>query len=142
MELEAEIDPKDSRWVQLNVLRSPNAEEQTSITFYNYDRNLAFWYRTQGVVCLDGSRSSILPDAWPRPPERAVMKRGGGPLKLRVFVDHSVVEVFVNEKLYLAMRVYPGRKDSVGVSLRAQGQDAVLKKLDAWQMQSIWPKSE
>jgi hypothetical protein len=37
------------------------------------------------------------------------------------------------------MRVYPGRQDSVGVSLRSQGQDALLKKLDAWQMQSIWP---
>ena len=67
------------------------------------------------------------------------MERGGEPLKLRVFIDRSVVEVFVNGKLYLAMRVYPGRRDSVGVSLRAQGQDAVLKKLDAWQMQSIWP---
>jgi beta-fructofuranosidase len=66
------------------------------------------------------------------------MERGSEPLKLRVFVDRSVVEVFVNGKLYLAMRVYPGRKDSVGVSVRAQGQDAVLKKLDAWQMQSIW----
>ncbi len=141
MELKAEIDPKDARWVQLNVLRAPNAEEQTSITFYNYDRPLAFWYYTPGVVCLDGSRSSTLPDAWPRPPERAVMERKGEPLRLRVFVDRSVVEVFVNEKLYLAMRVYPGRKDSVGVSLRAQGQDAVLKKLDAWQMQPIWPTS-
>lgn len=142
MELEAEIDPKQSRWVQLTVLRSPNAEEQTSITFYNYDRPLAFWYHTQGVVWLDGSRSSILPDAWLRPPERAVMERGGEPLELRVFVDHSVVEVFVNGKLYLAMRVYPGRKDSVGVALRAQGQDAVLKRLDAWQMQPIWPTAE
>jgi len=142
MELEVEIDPKMARWVQLNVLRSPNAEEQTSITFYNYDKKLSFWYDTRGVVCLDGSRSSTLPDVWVRPPERAEMERGGETLKLRVFVDRSVVEIFVNEKLYLAMRVYPGRKDSVGVSLRAQGQDAVLKKLDAWQMQSIWPKSE
>ena len=56
------------------------------------------------------------------------MERGQGePLKLRVFIDRSVVEVFVNGKQYLAMRVYPGRKDSVGVSVRAQGQDAVLK---------------
>ena len=58
-----------------------------------------------------------------------------------MFIDRSVVEVFVNERRYLAMRVYPGREDSLGVSLRAQGQDAVLKKLDAWQMQSIWPKT-
>jgi sucrose-6-phosphate hydrolase SacC (GH32 family) len=56
-----------------------------------------------------------------------------------VFLDRSVVEVFVNETAYLAMRVYPGRTDSLGVSLSAQGQDGVLNKLDAWQMQSIWP---
>jgi beta-fructofuranosidase len=140
MELAVEIDPEMSRWVQLNVLRSPDAEEQTSITFYNYDRNLSVWYHTDGVICLDGTRSSTNPNIWIRPPETAVLVRKDAPLKLRVFIDRSVVEVFVNEKLYLAMRVYPGRDDSLGVSLRAQGQDATLKKLDAWQMESIWQK--
>jgi len=139
LEIDTEIDPQESRWVQLDVLRSPNAEEKTSITFYNYDRKLSIWYYTKGVVCLDGSRSSTLPDVWLRPPERAVMERKGEPLRLRVFVDRSVVEVFVNAKLYLAMRVYPGRADSVGVSIRAQGQDAVLNRLDAWRMKAIWP---
>ena len=139
MELEVEIDPREARWVQVNILRSSNAEEQTSITFYNYDKKLAFWYDTAGVVCLDGSRSTTLPDVWIRPPERANLARGAEPLKLRIFIDRSLVEVFANGKQYLAQRVYPGRKDSLGVSLRAQGQDATLKKLDAWQMQSIWP---
>jgi beta-fructofuranosidase len=49
------------------------------------------------------------------------------------------VEVFVNERQYLAARVYPGRPDSVGVSLRAHGQPAIIRRLDAWQMKSIWP---
>ena len=53
-----------------------------------------------------------------------------------------MVEVFVNGRQYVAMRVYPGRKDSVGVSLRAQSADATLKSLDAWQMKAIWPISE
>jgi len=138
MELAVEIDPKEARWVQLNILRSANAEEQTSITFYNFDRQFLSM-RTPGEVVLDGTRSSTLPDVWIRPPERATMQRGSEPLRLRVLIDRSVVEVFVNERLYLAMRVYPGRKDSVGVSLRAQGQDAVLNSLDAWQMKAIWP---
>lgn len=142
MELSVEIDPKLSQWVQLNVLRSPNAEEQTSITFYNYDRKLTYWYDTQGEVVLDGSRSSTLNDVWVRPPERAVMSRGNETLKLRVFIDRSVVEVFVNGRQYLAMRVYPGRDDSMGVSLLAHGQDAVLKNLDAWEMNAIWPVNE
>jgi beta-fructofuranosidase len=152
LELEIEIDPRLSRWIQLNVLRSPDAEEQTSITFYNFDRKLSIWYDTKAVVCLDGSRSSTRPDVWIRPPERTDVDYGprdwasaptattpGKLLRLRVFIDRSVVEVFVNGRHYLAQRVYPGRKDSVGVSLRAQGQDAVLKKLDAWQMKFIWP---
>ena len=140
MELNVEIDPQLSRWVQLNVLRSPDAEEQTAITFYNFDRQLTYWYETKGEIVLDGSRSSNLDDVWIRPPERAVMSRGDETLKLRVFIDRSVVEVFANERQYLAMRVYPGLADSLGVSLLARGQDAVLKKLDAWQMGS--PKAQ
>ena len=38
----------------------------------------------------------------------------------------------------LAVRVYPGRDDSTGVSLRAQGSPAQLRSLDAWQMRSIY----
>ena len=142
MELDVEIDPQTASWVQLNVLRSPNTEEFTTITFYNYDRNVNPWFRRPSVISLDSSRSSTLPDVIARPPETASIERGRDPLRLHVFLDRSVVEVFVNGKLYLAQRVYPGRQDSVGVSVRAQGQDAVLKGLDAWQMQSIWPKSE
>ncbi len=61
-------------------------------------------------------------------------------LKLRVFVDKSVVEVFVNGKQCIAARVYPSRQDAIGVSLRSQGQDSQLKLLEAWQMRSILSK--
>jgi beta-fructofuranosidase len=142
MELDLEIDPKEARWVQLTVLRSPSAEEQTTITYFNFERELTYWYQTPGEVVLDGSRSSTLDDVWLRPPERAIVRRDGQPLRMRVFIDRSVVEVFVNEQQYLAIRVYPGRDDSLGVSLRAQGQDAVLHRLDAWQMKSIWESDE
>ena len=55
------------------------------------------------------------------------------PLRLRDFI-----EIFVNEQQCIAARVYPGRDDSVGVSLRAQGSDAILESLDAWQMSNIY----
>ena len=63
---------------------------------------------------------------------------GNEPLELRVFLDRSVVEVFVNGRQCVAVRVYPGREDSLGVSLRSQGTDATLNSLDAWQMKSIY----
>lgn len=143
MELNLEIAPGKARSVQINVLRSPDAEETTSITLYNYeDRPANWWFPTPGEVVLDGSRSSTLHDAWPRPPERAIVNRDGDSLKLRIFIDRSVVEVFINGRQYVAARVYPGRKDSVGVSLRAQTADATLKSLDAWQMKPIWPVAD
>ena len=60
------------------------------------------------------------------------------PLRLRVFVDRSMVEVFANGRQCLAVRVYPERHDSVGVSLRSQGASSLVRFLHAWQMDSIW----
>ncbi|NBT14307.1 MAG: hypothetical protein EBS56_12135, partial [Planctomycetia bacterium] len=89
------------------------------------------------VVSLDTSRSSALPDVTSRPPEVApVFIPDGEPVRLHVFLDRSVVEVFVNGRQCVAARVYPGRPDSVGVSLRAVGRDAVLASAEAWEMQT------
>jgi beta-fructofuranosidase len=141
MELVAKIDPKGAPMVELNVLRSAGAEEVTRILFLP-ERGYRDRTRRRalpGVISLDNSRSSILPDVRSRPPETAqVAMEKGEPLNLRVFIDKSVVEVFVNGKQCVALRVYPGREDSVGVSLRAQGQDAQLQSLDAWQMKNIY----
>lgn len=50
----------------------------------------------------------------------------------------SIVEVFVNGKQCVAVRVHPGREDSVGVSIKSRSQDARLVSLDAWRMRSIY----
>jgi beta-fructofuranosidase len=91
------------------------------------------------LITIDTSYTSELPDVESRAPEVApVYLAPGETLKLRVFIDNSVVEVFANDRQCLAVRVYPGREDSSGVSLRAQGADAALRSFDAWQMRSIY----
>ena len=144
-------DDRGAPLVELNVLRAPDRSEYTRIAFYR-ERGYRDWDRHTGKpidaqtriaysqVSVDTSYASALPDVLSRAPETApVLLDPDEPLRLRIFVDRSVVEVFVNGKQCLAVRVYPGRAESVGVSLRAQGQDAVLRALDAWQMQSIYP---
>jgi beta-fructofuranosidase len=134
MEIVAEIDPNGAPMVEMNVLRSPNREEFTRIAFFP---NRGF--RGKSVIVLDSSYASVLPDVRSRSPESAPVDIGRDePLKLRVFIDKSVVEVFVNGKQCVAVRVYPGREDSLGVSLRSQGREARLKSLDAWQMENIY----
>lgn len=141
MEIIAEIETMTAPVVELNVLRSPGGEEFTRISlFKNRDVTSRFMPPQQklSVVTLDNTHSSLLPDARSRPPESAaILIPDGEPFKLRLFVDRSVVEVFVNGRQCLALRVHPGRADSTGVSLRAQGDEAKLKSLDAWQMNGI-----
>jgi beta-fructofuranosidase len=120
--------------IELNVLRSPNREEFTRIAFY---RNRG--YRGKSLIATDSSYSSLSPDVRSRAPETAPISLGRDePLRLRVFIDRSVVEVFANGKQCVAVRVYPDREDSIGVSLRSQGQDASLRSLDAWRMKNIY----
>ena len=164
MELIVEIDANNAPMVELNVLRSPNREEYTRIAFFE-DRGFRMHRDLpesgallasgsssvprfgaprrvpvmQSIVSLDTSYSSTLPDALSRPPESApIVLTDDEPLRLRVFIDKSIVEIFVNDQQCIAARVYPGRDDSVGVSLRAQGSAAILESLDAWQMSNIY----
>ena len=58
----------------------------------------------------------------------------GEPLRLRVFVDKSVVEVFANDRQAVMRRIYPSRDDSVGVTLFSTGGPATVTTLEAWDL--------
>ena len=143
MELAIEIDSGEAREVSVDVLRSPGGEERTAITFLSQGgmRKGPGWRgRERGdALVLDNSRSSLLPDVFARPPEVAPFQlEPGEPLRLRIFVDRSIVEVFANGRQSVTLRAYPSREDSTGVSVSAVGGDAKLLSLDAWRMRSIW----
>ena len=142
MELAAEIDAGSAPMVELNVLRSPGREEFTRFGYYperGFRDRIHGTMARDSLVTLDNAYSSTAPDVLSRAPETASLRLAPEEkLKLRVFVDRSVVEVFVNGRQCLAERVYPERGDSLGVSLRAQGAPAVLESLDAWQLDSIY----
>ena len=91
------------------------------------------------ALVIDSSRSSLLPEVLSRAPETAPFElRDDELLKLRIFIDKSVVEVFANGRQCVALRVYPEASTRAGVSVRAQGGSAVLRSLVAWQMGSVW----
>jgi beta-fructofuranosidase len=142
LEIIATIAAKELPLVEMNVLRSPGKEEFTRIAFF---RERGYHNRghreggRQSLISLDTSYSSLAGDVMSRAPETAPVDIDSEEdLTLRVFIDRSVVEVFVNDVQCVAARVYPDRDDSMGVSFRSQGLDAELKGLDAWQMKSIY----
>ena len=135
IEVEAVIDPGAAREVGLCVLRSPDGAEKTRISlFQRTDR------RSGGSsLQIDVSAASLRSDVLARTPEIGPLKLEEGELlRLRVFVDRSIVEVFANGRQCLTLRAYPERKDSSGVSVFARGGVAKLVSLDAWRMRSVW----
>jgi beta-fructofuranosidase len=127
LEIQAEFEPGASEAVGLTVRCAPDGNEQTSIT-YN---------RTSGKLLVERERSSLSPDV-----ERGTQ---GGPfalaedetLKLQVFLDASVIEIFANDRACLTSRIYPSRPDSLGMGVFARGAKALLKALDVWEMRPI-----
>ncbi|WP_436927545.1 glycoside hydrolase family 32 protein [Halosimplex amylolyticum] len=128
-EFEVVLEPEDARACGLKVLRSPDGAEHTTITYYPDTDSLG----------LDTTESTLRGDTHDRPPTAAPLVLGDDePLRLRVFIDRSVVEVFANGRQAITSRVYPERDDSVGVAAFARRGDAELVSLDAHQMASIW----
>ncbi|MEM7478040.1 MAG: GH32 C-terminal domain-containing protein, partial [Planctomycetota bacterium] len=150
MELIAQIDPLNSKMIELKVLRAPNEEEYTRILFHpmaGYKLRESVRRKdirppivNHGTLTIDTTRSSTHPKALSRPPEVApvLLPAPKAPVTLRVFVDRSIVEVFVNDRQVAAVRVYPRQKNSTGISIQSIGGNAKLISLDAWQMENIY----
>ncbi|MDE2508435.1 MAG: glycoside hydrolase family 32 protein [Planctomycetota bacterium] len=91
--------------------------------------------RRAGTVFVDRTRSGAVgfsPHFAGRHSARASL--GDGPIRLRVLVDATSVEVFANDGLVaLTDQVFP-RPESIGASLFATGGNARLQTLDVWQL--------
>jgi beta-fructofuranosidase len=123
LELCLEIVAKDARQCGVKVCCSPGGEEQTSVYYDAAEKKLK----------VDTTKSSLMDG--PKNIEAGPFElRLDEPLKLRVFVDKSVVEVFANGRQAVMRRIYPSRPDSVGVQLFSRGGTATVPTLEAWEM--------
>lgn len=74
-------------------------------------------------------------------------KRGKGraegvqrePVRLTVFVDNSLIEVFANDRFALTTRVYPTKGDAEGMALHGTGSAHFEDVCVHADIQSVWP---
>jgi beta-fructofuranosidase len=59
------------------------------------------------------------------------------PLELRVFIDHSVIEVYAGRRIVVT-RVIPAGSANGGITLWARGGAARFSPIEYWPMKSIW----
>lgn len=123
LELLVEMEGAEASHFGVKVCASPDGQEETSI-FYDAGERL---------LKVDTRRSG--PDDTPKIVEAAPFGlKPGERLKLHVFVDKSVVEVFANSRQAIARRIYPSRPDSIGVRVFSAAGDARVHSLKAWKI--------
>jgi beta-fructofuranosidase len=121
-EIQFEVDLQSAERVGVRVRTRPGNEETTLLYYDAPRKKLVFDARQSGPL-----GRTVVEEAPLEVPD-------GQPLKLRAFVDHSVVEVFANDRQAITRRVYPERADSDRVRLYCQGGAAAFAGIQAWEM--------
>ena len=144
LELDLIVAPGDASSIGIKVRRSPDGAQETTIDIDPAACTLS----------VDSSKSSSRQDVlnpWPRPHtiDRPVksqwlqtaplaLEKGRG-IRLRIFLDASIMEVFANGRQCVTQRIYPDREDSRGISFLSRGGSARIRTLNAWEMASANP---
>jgi sucrose-6-phosphate hydrolase SacC (GH32 family) len=139
-ELQITLDPAGAAEVGLLLRCTPDGAEQTAILYDVAARQLIIdvsrsttrtdlTYSAGPLDAYGGARNTQATVAAPLdlPP--------GEPLRLRVFLDRSLLEVFANDRQCLTQQIYPGRADAVHVRAFARGGQARLVSGQRWTLQ-------
>jgi beta-fructofuranosidase len=131
IEILAEFDPGTAEHVGLKVRAASDGSEYTLVGF-NHATETLF---------TDTRHASLNPDAASAIESGHFSLAPGEPLKLHIYLDASVMEVFANGRACLVERLYPTRADSLGIGAFCSGGKAKLRSLQIWPVRPISPDS-
>ena len=121
LELAVDMESTDASEYGVKVCVSPDGQEETVIS---YDAS-------EGKLKVDTRRSG--PEGTPKNVEAGPFSlKANERLKLRIFVDKSVVEVFANGRQAVMRRIYPSQSDSLGVSIFSKDGSTKVNALESW----------
>ncbi len=130
LEIELELDTGTANEAGISVRRSPGAEEETVVYYKRSAKE--FW--------VNRTKSSLHPDVekWY---QGGLVDIGGENVKLRLYIDRSMIEAYLNGLKGLTTRAYPTRSDATGLRLwaNADSHTVTVKSLKVWRMKSAYP---
>ena len=137
LELRLAIQPRGARRAGLSVRAAPNRVEETRIVYDAAARTLS----------IDSTRSSRDPAVFRSFPMATRAEKRDHPvqtapcpldedgmLRLTVFLDASIIEVYANDRCKLTGRIYPTLAGSRQTRLFAEGGHAAFSPVQAWDM--------
>lgn len=127
LEISLDISQADCRRFGIQFRRAPDGGQSTELS-YNY--------ATQALL-LDRERSSATDEVTRDPCKCELLLERGETLKLTIFLDKSVIEIYANGRISMASRIYPNLQQAQGMLLYAEGGSASVGAA-VWQMGSVW----
>jgi len=131
LELDIAIFPQDANHCGVKVCCAPDGSEQTTII---YDSKKKVVRVDLSKTTLDKSLMDWFYKEHNYKQEAKLKLEKNEPLNFRIFLDRSVMEIFVSKRLCLTHRIYPTRDDSKGIVLFAKDGSIRVPKFDAWKM--------
>jgi len=138
LELVVEIAFDEAREFGVKVRCAPDGAEQTSIVCVPGEKSLQvdiststldesikyFYYRSgKAERTVEAQKAPFILSP-------------GETLRLHIFLDRSVLEVFANGRQCITQRIYPVRSDSLNVVLFSRGGSVNVQSVDVWNMAS------
>jgi sucrose-6-phosphate hydrolase SacC (GH32 family) len=127
LEIRLEMEPGSAKQFGIKIRRTPDGEEETLLY---YDLN-------QSMLLVDRSKTTLHPGEKCGGTQGGNLELHGENLKLHMYLDRSMVEAYANGLKSLTTRVYPSRRDALGIQIWGDGS-LTVKSMEVWDMQSIW----
>lgn len=126
IELKFEIKADSAAKFSIHFSKNLDERELTALHF-NLESNL---------ITLDRSKSSLLNTVKDIREAKYIFDHRENIL-VNIFIDHSVVEVFIDNTVSFSSRIYPSLIESNKIDLIVNTKSVEVVKLDAWQMKSM-----
>lgn len=129
LEIDVELSFDEPAICHLCLRVSPDDAEQTTIAYNTSEKTLT----------VDCNRSSLDPEV-----DHPIVSAPLSPdqrdrLCFRVFLDRSVLEVFLAGERCITQRLYPSRENSLCLRFKVISGSAIIHRLCAWRLGPIWP---
>ncbi len=103
--------------------QTPDHTEYTDL-YYDYPKKQFY---------IDRNHTTLEPDGYCTGIQGGMVDLASESLNMMIYLDKSMLEVFINEQACLTSRLYPTRQDALGLSIYGRN-DIRIKRLSIWQM--------
>lgn len=125
----------------LTIAMSPDGNEYTTI-YYDPSNNTVVVDRSHSSLIDGFNNASVVGYFYPYTMQAEYGNNTQEALTWDIFLDGSLLEVYINERFALTTRIYPSKETSTGLGVYVgSGASATFESINMWaSLANVWPE--